>query len=51
MCTVSTFYVTVDELREGYRRAVFGTVGNRVWICVYTPRDGTHRIISVKESQ
>ncbi|MCC7015818.1 MAG: BrnT family toxin [Rhodospirillales bacterium] len=28
----------------------YGMVGKRVWVCVFTVRDGVHRIISVRKA-
>lgn len=45
--------VEILDLRFDYsedRWAVFGMVENRVWVCIYTPRGETHRIISVRKA-
>jgi len=45
--------VEILDLRFDYgedRWAVFGRVEGRVWICVYTPRGETRRMISVRKA-
>ncbi len=45
--------VEILDLRFDYgeeRWAVFGMVERRVWICVYTPRGETCRVISVRKA-
>ncbi|MBM3580727.1 MAG: BrnT family toxin [Alphaproteobacteria bacterium] len=32
------------------RTITYGRVQNRVWVCVYAERDGSHRIISVRKA-
>ena len=40
--------VRFAEVEE--RFVAYGMVGRRVWACVFTVRDGVHRIISVRKA-
>ena len=40
--------VRFAEVEE--RFVAYGTVGRRVWVCVFTVRNGVHRIISVRKA-